>query len=72
MSTLKIDYMEMILPGICSIVHIYTKVLKSMQCNSICLVLEILIKSQKNRRTAHESLTEVNFFSESIILRFEF
>ena len=50
MSTLKIDYMEMILPGICSIVHIYTKVLKSMQCNSICLVFEVLIKCQKKSK----------------------
>ena len=46
-----------------------------MQCNSIFLVFEILIKSQKNQRKAHDSSTEViasQFFSESIVLRFEF
>ena len=46
-----------------------------MQCNSIWLVFDLLIKSQKNQRKAHDSSTEViasQFFSESIVLRFEF
>ena len=53
MSTLNIDY------GDDFTRYIWSIVLKSMQCNSIFLVFEILIKSQKNQRKAHDSSTEV-------------
>ena len=69
MSTLKIDY------GDDFTRYIWSIVLKSMQCNSICLVLEVLIKCQKKSK---EGTWQLNWsdsqpmFSESIILRFEF
>ena len=69
MSTLNIDY------GDDFTRYIWSIVLKSIQCNSIWLEFDILIKSQKNQRKAHDSSTEViasQFFSESIVLRFEF